>query len=334
MIGSMLCMYAAWYQGVFKMKGLESVTVTADTALFSGEAAAEKMKLDRVERELESFAVWESHGLDFVRAQGTGREGETAVIECQGDMSLIVQERYVAGGALTFWDASGCVVSEQTAQQLFQSSSILGMPVEFRNKTYYVRGVLDTKQPLLFLGTEDKSRMFCHMELAFGDKGNSWQLAKNYLNEQGIYDKVRLLDGAFAVELTRVLAGIPVWGLIIGSCIAGIGKISLVCDNRYIFWAAAGGIVLTGYFILGRSGFHMTIPDSMIPPKWSDFEFYAEKAQEIRTTLQAMSNDAQTLKQMRIRGCLSGTLIALIAAVLLELSGSCIIQLSFSPTSS
>lgn len=306
----LLCTMASWYWGVHEMEGLEGISARADTALFSGALLSEKAYGDEA---VLDYAIWES---------GEERAGEAQVIWCQGNMAVINSGRYIAGGPLTYRDREGCVLSEKAAVQLFQSTAaILGMPVDAGGGRYYVRGIIKESYPVIYLGTGDEERLFSNVELIFKDQGNGWKQTRNFLDELGIYDGVLIIDGSFAAGIGRMTAGLPIGLLVLAGSKACAGRVRRAMKRCDLSAALVSAMVFTAGVLLFFAIVPVKIPDSMLPPKWSDFEFYELLLQDIKAQIQSLSRLAPSLKQLRIRSCLIKSVSASSIAVALEITG-------------
>lgn len=336
----LLCTMASWYWGVHEMKGLEGISARADTALFSGALLSEKAE---GEKTVMDYAIWETgeekaegnegsiielesredgSQSSYVREPGTGRAVEVQMIWCQGNMAVINSWRYIAGGPLTYHDGEGCVLSEKTAVQLFQSTAgILGMPVEAGGRRYYVRGITKESYPVIYLGTEDEEQLFHNLELIFKNQENGWKQTGNFPDELGIYDGVLIIDGSFAAGIGRMMAGLPIGILVLAVSKACAGRVRRAMKRCDLSAALVSAMVFTAGVLLFFAIVPVKIPDSMLPPKWSDFEFYELLLQDIKAQIQSLSRLAPSLKQLRIRSCLIKSVSASSIAVALEITG-------------
>lgn len=306
----LLCTMASWYWGVHEMEGLEGISARADTALFSGALLSEKADGDEA---VLDYAIWES---------GEERAGEAQVIWCQGNMAVINSGRYIAGGPLTYRDREGCVLSEKAAVQLFQSTAaILGMPVDAGGGRYYVRGIIKESYPVIYLGTGDEERLFSNVELIFKDQGNGWKQTRNFLDESGIYDGVLIIDGSFAAGIGRMTAGLPIGLLVLAGSKACAGRVRRAMKRYDLPAVLLPAMVVAAGVLLFFVVVPVKIPDSMLPPKWSDFEFYELLIRDVKEQIQSLSRLAPSLKQLRIRGCLIKAVSASSIAVILEITG-------------
>lgn len=306
----LLCTMASWYWGVYEMEGLEGISARADTALFSGALLSEKADGDEA---VLDYAIWES---------GEERAGEAQVIWCQGNMAVINSGRYIAGGPLTYRDREGCVLSEKAAVQLFQSTAaILGMPVDAGGGRYYVRGIIKESYPVIYLGTGDEERLFSNVELIFKDQGNGWKQTRNFLDELGIYDGVLIIDGSFAAGIGRMTAGLPIGLLVLAGSKACAGRVRRAMKRYDLPAVLLPAMVVAAGVLLFFVVVPVKIPDSMLPPKWSDFEFYELLIRDVKEQIQSLSRLAPSLKQLRIRGCLIKAVSASSMAVILEITG-------------
>lgn len=342
----LLCTMASWYWGVHEMEGLEGISARADTALFSGALLSEKAEGNEA---VLDYAIWESgeeraggnedsmielesrkddSQSSYVKEPGTGRAVEAQVIWCQGNMALFNSGRYIAGGPLTYRDREGCVLSEKAAVQLFQSTAaILGMPVDAVGRRYYVRGIIKESYPVIYLGTGDTEWLFHNLELIFKDKGNGWKQTGNFLDELGISGDVLIIDSGFAAGIGRMTAGLPIGILVLAGSKACAGRVRRAMKGYDLFAVLLPAMVLAAGVLLFFAVVPVKIPDSMLPPKWSAFEFYELLIQDAKEQIQALSRLAPSLKQLRIRSCLIKAVSASSIAVVLELTGFFLIRL-------
>lgn len=118
--------------------------------------AAESEKEDGV-----SFTAWREHRGCAVRNEAGGRVTYTDVLELCGSSELVIP----AGKVLLREDASGCLIGERLAEELFGTHSAKGLTLEYGGRELTVRGVLKEPGMLLAVQTVEEDTVFDRITL-------------------------------------------------------------------------------------------------------------------------------------------------------------------------
>lgn len=200
------------------------------------------------------------------------RTAEAAVVELFGNCEEVCSEELLKGWFPAKRDTDGCAISEKTAFDLWGSRDVLGKAILINSSIYSVRGVFRGNDGLVLVQQDGSStKSFPNMQLRFHEGGQTE--AEAFLTRAG-FSGAQLLDLPLLGWFIKALAWLPV-------IILGVSAlIKVLCRGlklrsfpllllSYILPAGSAGAVC-----LYLMGFPWSIPQRLIPTKWSDFEFW------------------------------------------------------------
>jgi len=248
------------------------------SALYMQEA---RFKDDRL-KGMPNTTLWRETPQQWISDGGEYNKTHAAVIELFGRMEDICRDKALIGGFPVAGDTTGCVLSERTAHDLWGSAKVTGMPVVWRGKTYYVYGVVKSGDSFMLIQTDtDDNTAYPYMQLRFPDAlhGGNRELAERYLNAAGFLQGAELLDmptlGWF-MSFIGFMPALLLGASIIISIIKRLSAISAPVNKTAIavFAVSAPALVVSALYLMG--GAFADFPPYLIPPKWSDFDFFGE----------------------------------------------------------
>lgn len=215
-------------------------------------------------------------------------EGEE--IEAAGNMGMLAGDMLCEGGFVSPYDRKGCVISKELSYQLFGTTSGIGEELflsekEAENeveKSYIVRGILDTRDILCIVQGDDKS-MYPYIRVKAKDIPLSvvkQELASVLPMKTSWYS-----EGDFYVGMGRIFLCLPLWGILFRLLFLMRRKMEQKKNLRAysVFQMTVPFVWIVG--IAGLLLLSLRFSDDYIPTAWSDFEFFStlfrEKAEMV-----------------------------------------------------
>jgi len=254
------------------LRRYQSVSLRYDTP-FSGRAAYQARQY-AVKQEGENgywLTFWHETKAEFAAEY---RKVTADCILYSGDASLVWPAEYISGEAPGVTDGAGCAVSSSLAWELWGGTDVVGKSAEVDGATRTVRGVFRSDMPLALLSVrdEDTNRSFTAVELTGGPSSPGRSDAESFIMAAGLGRPDGILTGTAAFP-AEVMAALPLlilatYGLAL--CIGRLKKHPAVLRGA-IF------IALIGFSVL-LPGILESLPDWIIPTRWSDFSFWGNRA--------------------------------------------------------
>lgn len=261
------------------------------------------------------ISAWNRLGEQTVTNKELGTSYKTQLIEVYGDIRQVYPMKLTKGNLLTRQDNEGCMIDQKVAYKLFGSVEPVGNTITYKNKQYYIRGIIKSPESVFFIQMDDKNHTYSNIELVYEDKENGQELANAFMTQNNLAASYTLLDGSFYAGILDRLYKIPAWFL----CFYMLYQILRVIWKRrtlplQVFILLLG--FLSVWMILKwLLGFQIYIPERLIPTKWSDFSFWIEKYKEFRNQIEQMTYLTPTIKDIIFiryaKRCIYYTLISL-----------------------
>ena len=296
-----------------------------------GEAVEKQLITHALDREQEQgrymlpeITAWSRAERLKVMNPGLGRSGEADCIAVYGLMEMASYPRLIGGTYGYRSDQDGCLISSGLAMELFGGLDVAGKYIWCRQKPYRIRGVTDESSHVILLPAKEKDAMrymmFTYVRGAESgaEEGTSHGMetgksaAENFLYRNGIKSGKVLVDGTYFSSAAGLGVCLPLWitsvwmlsGLpgsrrgIRGRTKEGIKKSIKKSTKEFILAAV---FFLAGLFLAWK--LELKIPPDLIPSRWSDFEFWSGKIEELRSDMAAVgeAGDVWWLAQMKSR---------------------------------
>jgi len=266
------------------------------------------------------------------------------LITVAGDMSRVYPVKLLWGGYSFAEDNLGCVVDRNTAYALFQTEDIVGMQIDYKSKKYMVRGVMELAEAnTMMIQAEDTDYLkenettFSCMELEFADTENAQKLADSFVWNHELGNPSVYINGYLYQKLADRIVLFPAWLFLIWIMYLCMRKVFTLRGSSVLF-IVSGMLVLTlGIALSKLLDFHLYYPTSLIPNRWSEFDFWVNKWNNIRASIIDRESIIQYYKDTRLGRSFSYVLLGSILAVILEgillsrvaVYHSCVIRHSF-----
>ena len=202
------------------------------------------------------------------------RETTADLVYINGDSNLLAAGTH----PLTENGENGCLLSEDLAMELFGSIQAVGEIIKAGESEYTVQGIL-TEQESLMEGVKlavlqaEKDVKAEQISAAIGEEPNgekAYAFAMRLGAEGEMFPMQKYVDLAgFTTSLLLLLIG--------GSMILPWAARLIRCRKQPFAAAFSLGFILIISLVFYKvSGMNLKIPESMIPTRWSDFEFWGE----------------------------------------------------------
>lgn len=245
------------------------------------------------------YALWgKTDGMEVEEMQW-GRRSSVAVWKVRGDLEVL----FTGSARLLEQDLQGCYLDAETARELFGSTEVIGSEVECAGRRLTVRGILEGEKGLLVIrpGEEERTDRITLEDISSSE-------CESFLMRYGISGTA--VSGAFLGEILQIFL-----------------FLFPVCLVLRFFRSLKGGradvlrwiLLLVLLYLLLRL---LEIPETMIPDKWSNFQFWREWWESAESHAAAYMAQEKTGKEMgQIVLFLKGVLCSMVPVVLWEKNG-------------
>lgn len=275
--------------------------------------------------ELGCTAAWTRGSERKTASSGLGERTLLRMIFVYGDMRQIAPMKLLAGNFPVDDDMSGCVIDGASAWELFHAIDAIGAEVILEGENYIVRGVVEAYEPMALL--RNRSAAYENLEFAARDLSAAKQRVETFLyrcNSAG--GKVIVQSGLLA-RLTLSF----VWLL---PCILGFaGAVAMFRSGWRAKGKKRGGLpfLVAGMALAVAAGVVLIKtaywPQSFLPTKWSDFEFWPDLIIGWETQWKAISLMTPLPKEIELFRTIRSCGVLLWTALLM--SGLCASSLRF-----
>lgn len=269
-----------------------------------------------------SISAWNCLEEQMITSTELGRSYQSWLIEAYGDVGHVFPFQLTTGNLLTSNDYEGCILDEETAYQLFGTINPIGNSITYKDKLYYIRGIIKSPKPVFFLMIENRNHRYYNIELVYGKSDgkreeNGQELADSFLLQNNLAGSYAVIDGPFYSELLEILSNIPAWFL---GFYMLYSMLQMLWDRRTLplqMLILLSGFLVLYMFLKWLLDFQISIPERLIPTKWSDFSFWVDKYKEIQEQVGSIAYLPPTIKDNLFisyaRRCVNDTLISLIS---------------------
>lgn len=291
MLGFFMSIFAAmliWWIGVYNGEAVQQFHHSASVWYESKTISAQY--ISKVQKEIDnlgeavSLTLWDRTENQTISDFSTGKKTNAAFTNVYGKMADVVGFGLSSGSFVMKEDSQGCVVDENTAYALWGNKTALSQKLIFDNKEYIVRGILRTNDRVVLVQNQNKEYKFGALEIDF--QSNQIKRAEDFLMSKGLPTPQAIVDGYFLGSMAGMFNRISAW-IIAFVVIAGLfKKVIFVRKYTILFLLWLGGTIFVTLFLLWAVEFQIHIPDMFVPTKWSDFEFWSNRFNQIAQSIQ------------------------------------------------
>ena len=151
--------------------------------------SAEDAQRFAITKEGVSFTAWTQKADRTIEVPDLGKQVQTSVYELCGSSEYVLPEAPV----LSADDPNGCLVAKDTAWNLYGSTDIIGQRVVVNNKSYIVRGIVNSPATGIYIqlfGSTSHKAEFDHLTIEKKDP----QDAAKFLMQYGLAGHVLRMD--------------------------------------------------------------------------------------------------------------------------------------------
>ncbi|MCI8441796.1 MAG: hypothetical protein HFG27_04600 [Provencibacterium sp.] len=209
-----------------------------------------------------------------VQSKNYGRKTQADILLFDGDLRQILQAGLPEEDFAFSQDDKGCALDRDTAFALWGSDRIEGETLLFEGEEYIVRAVLDAPKRTVVLPALQQTALSV-LALETLDGQDERLQAEQFYQRHGLPVPDALTTSSWYLPLCRFFCLLPVL-LPVGALLAAIlrelwemRKTPVLC----LLWSLLTAAIFCGLAVL--SGVHFSFPQSMVPTRWSDFEFWS-----------------------------------------------------------
>ncbi len=204
--------------------------------------------------------------------EGLGASAKVKIICVYGNMADVCPMEPTYGSLPPTVDSAGCVIDEKTAQSLFRGLDAVGARLCAGEKTYIVRAVTRSLEPMLLI--RDALAEYDNIELRFTDVENAAANASKLLYAHNVTADYTLVENGFYSKAVAGLSGLPAF-IIAGAIVFSILRQAFLrraipLQLVLLLLSAAAAIFLLKILL----GLNVYWPERFLPTSWSDFAFW------------------------------------------------------------
>lgn len=198
-----------------------------------------------------AFCFWGETPSQMVTCRETGRSAQVAPVLLAGNPGLM-------GADCLAWQR-GCLVDEETAQKLFQTTACGGQRLWYNGEEYPVLGTVDALRPTMLLMAEGEDSLDRLVLAVPPEKGI--MAGQGFLYRWGLQGEI--------------LDFFPYWALIRNLLLLFPGAV-LFQLSAFLGRKRRPLGILCAFGCLGLLGRGLVIPAGFLPTRWSDFSFWGK----------------------------------------------------------
>ncbi|MBH1939607.1 ABC transporter permease [Mobilitalea sibirica] len=259
---------------------------------------------DRQDANIPEITLWQREENILVSREGMKRSLDVSLVTVAGDMSKVHPGMLVLGGYPSSEDLVGCILDRDTARKLFGSENVVGMKLKLREKEYIIRGIMKKgNRNMIIIRAEENgiSDQYSCMELQFSETHNADTLAKEFVSTYGLGEPAAYINGYAYRYLADRVVHIPVWLCVIWIVILMLRKVYRWKASLILSILGYLSIILFSMILFKLTDFRITFPSSLIPNRWSDFDFWVSQWRKMGDMLREREGMLQYYKEIVLR---------------------------------
>jgi hypothetical protein len=245
---------------------------------------------------LQGITLWNRLNKETIESKITELPVNVNVIEVYGDMSCILPINFLNGNYVYKDDEEGCVLDAETSFKLFGTTNAVNNTVIWKDKKYTVRGVAAARDTMMLVQCADRYSLYSNAEAYYPSK-YAWKIADNQgrqfsdlLLDNGLPEPDAVIDGVLDLWLLHIICWLPLWTVAFYGAFLLIKCTYKMHNSKILFVLSGIGAFLMISVMLQVTGFSIHLPSQFIPTKWSDFNFYVSKYDQIKNNIQNNNN--------------------------------------------
>lgn len=273
--GVILVLYFGALVNYFQIEKNTSTSVFLSDVFLTTEQAKDILDREKSAENREELCFLYQGGFSNVTEEEYNRRAEVLVVGILGNAQLY---DFRAVG-FSSEDSKGCLVDTETAEKLFGTTSAAGREVKINGNTYEIRGAVPWKQPLFVYHPDEEGVLLTRMFVQKNPQTNIENQVNQILVKYGLNGKI-VEDGTGRWICVLALLAVPAF-LMIKLLTWALKEQRKHKKREFIFWIWEG-IFFFLFLAFAIWLWNMIqLPEDWIPGKWSDFQFYQTKWNEL-----------------------------------------------------
>lgn len=221
------------------------------------------------------FCAFSQEGRVPVSSRLFSRTLDADLIRFFGDITLVLPGAQLPGQFSVSDDSRGCAVSQDIAYALFGSLSVTGETLDIGGEEYRIRGIAEGIDGAILLPVPGRGseKQLSVLALNTAQSQNPRNLAEEFRSRHSLPEPqaVTLSGGGQAARLIALLPEILLLLFLLCPLLQELWALRRM-PFLFLLWTLGTlAILFCGVYF---SGIHLSFPQSLIPTRWSDFEFW------------------------------------------------------------
>lgn len=290
----------------------DTAEVMLEETALTGRQAEEICEREREGADAQGCCFWGELEKTELFCRETGSSSTVKAVLVTGNPELIRP----GCGALAYQER-GCILDEQTAQELFGTQQAEGQLLWCRERSYVVCGTVESLNRILIRKAEEADgAVLDHLSLSLAGNADGSSVVQQFLIRCSLSG--RGMDSRFLNALASdFLLLLP---LLFGGWLVYTffwqGKRNAAVFGKVLWFSAAGLLTAAVLFLVV---YRVQIPADMLPTKWSDFSFWEQWWETNRANLLLLLGTAKGEAQLAALWNLGISIICSVCSVLFGL---------------
>lgn len=289
----MLAAFLLWGNGIYKQQYLrdnyESYSIRMKTEEITSQALSNALEAEQSSgiQQLPIVCAWNYVSDQNIKNEILETNARANLYEIYGEIKLASTDQLMRGYFPDTADYESCVISNTLAYELFRTDNVLGNIVKYQNKSYTIKGIVKENDETIFIRIKDENKIYQNIEILYEDNENAKQLVTSFLTKNAWTDSCIVLNRNIYMNVLGLLGTLPVW--LIAFLLSAIILREIWKRRRIPIQFIALLLVFLTIVVILRWGcnLYISIPEELIPTKWSDFNFWVMKFNEIEENIRA-----------------------------------------------
>lgn len=288
------------YYGKYITEHYQSVSIRLKKAIISEEELIVALRNEEIKKSgnIPYISAWNCLEEQTITNEELSLSYKVHFVEVYGDIKQVYPMELTVGNLLTPNDYEGCIIDNEVAYQLFGTVNPVGNRISYGNEHFYIRGIIKSPKPVFFRQIHDKEHTYSNIELVYSDDADGNKLANAFMEQNNLVDSYTILDGSFFGRIFNSLYQVPAWFLciyVLYQILRAIWKRRTIPLQVLILSLGFLSVWMVLKWVLD---FRISIPEHLIPTKWSDFSFWTEKYKELRNQIDQIAYQTPVIKDI------------------------------------
>lgn len=266
-----------------------AVTIQDEVLPLTRQQVRTMREIEEKQEKMFDFAAWTQQNGIWLETEFGSTKEVSAVFLC-GQGEIVFPE----SAGLQEGDASGCLIDEKTARDLFGSTNVVGMPIFYDGTEKKIRGILRNVENTIVLQTVEEKITFPYVTVRCNPQQSRRQVENEFMTRHALNGKVirmETVSGIANVLTVCFPAAVGIW--VIRMAVRVLHKRAGAVqkngadkkDGRFERMMALCVCAISAAACCWIFVTRLQIPTDMIPTKWSDFSFWSSWWEQERESL-------------------------------------------------